>query len=208
MTALSRSCASTTCCWEAHCGGPGSLCGISFVASLALYPRLGLSFFPRTDAGMFVINVKAPSGSRLTVTESEVAKVEALIRQTIPESDLDKILSNIGVTPGFSSIYTSNSAQHTAFVQVGLKDGHKVGSYEYMASLKQRIAEEMPELNTYFQSGGMVDAVLNLGLPAPIDVQVAGSNLARSHETAVGLAAEIRKIPGVADVYIDRKSVV
>jgi multidrug efflux pump subunit AcrB len=178
------------------------LCGASFVASLALFPLLGLSFFPRTDAGMFAINVKAPSGSRISVTESEVAKVEALIRQIIPQTDLGVILSNIGVTPGFSSIYTSNSAQHTAFVQVGLKDDHKVGSYEYMARVKRRIAEELPELNTYFQSGGMVDAVLNLGLPAPIDVQVAGSNLALSHDTALKLATEIQKIPGVADVFV------
>ena len=179
-----------------------AFCGISFVASLALFPRLGLAFFPRTDAGMFAINVKAPSGSRISVTESEVAKVEALIRKIIPESDLSVILSNIGVTPGFSSIYTSNSAQHTAFIQVGLKDDHKVGSYEYMARVKQQIAEEMPELTTYFQSGGMVDAVLNLGLPAPIDVQVSGSNLARSHDTALSIASEIQRIPGVADVYI------
>src|SRR5262249_40018382 len=61
---------------------------------------------------------------------------------------------------------------------------------------------QLPELNTYFQSGGMVDAVLNLGLPAPIDVQVAGSNLERSHETALQLASEIQHVSGVADVYI------
>jgi len=48
----------------------------------------------------------------------------------------------------------------------------------------------------------MVDAVLNLGLPAPIDVQISGSNLARSHETALNLASQIQQIPGVADVYI------
>jgi len=151
---------------------------------------------------MFVINIKAPSGTRISATETEVAKVEALIRQIIPESDLGVILSNIGVTPGFSSIYTSNSAQHTAFVQVGLKDDHKVGSYEYMARVKQRMAEEMPELNSYFQSGGMVDAVLNMGLPAPIDVQVGGSNLARSHDVALKLASQIEGIPGVADVFV------
>jgi multidrug efflux pump subunit AcrB len=176
--------------------------GAPFAASLALFPLLGLSFFPRTDAGMFVINIKAPSGTRISVTETEVAKVETLIRQIIPESDLGVILSNIGVTPGFSSIYTSNSAQHTAFVQVGLKDDHKVGSYEYMARVKQRMSEEMPELNSYFQSGGMVDAVLNLGLPAPIDVQVGGSNLAHSHDVALKLASEIQRIPGVADVFV------
>jgi multidrug efflux pump subunit AcrB len=179
-----------------------ALCGASFVLSLALFPQLGLSFFPRTDAGMFVINVKAPSGSRIAVTESEVAKVEALIRRIIPARDLGVILSNIGVTPGFSSIYTSNSAQHTAFIQVGLKNDHEVGSYEYMAKVKHQIAEELPELSTYFQSGGMVDAVLNLGLPAPIDVQVSGSNLKASHATALRLATEIQRIPDVADVYI------
>src|SRR6185503_270444 len=65
-----------------------------------------------------------------------------------------------------------------------------------------KLSEELPQLNTYFQSGGMVDAVLNLGLPAPIDVQVAGSNLERSHATALKLASEIQRISGVADVYI------
>jgi multidrug efflux pump subunit AcrB len=91
---------------------------------------------------------------------------------------------------------------HTAFVEVSLKDDHKVGSYEYMARVKQRVAAEMPELTTYFQSGGIVDAVLNLGLPAPIDVQVGGSNLEKSYATTLQLAAKIRQIPGVADVFI------
>src|SRR6185369_9419703 len=79
--------------------------GAIFAASLALFPLLGLSFFPRTDAGMFVINVKAPSGSRISVTENEIAKVEELIRRAVPESDLGMILSNIGTTPDFSAIY-------------------------------------------------------------------------------------------------------
>ncbi len=82
---------------------------------------------------MFVINLKAPSGSRISVTEAEVAKAEALIRQVVPAEDLRMVLSNIGMTPDFSAIYTSNSAEHTAFIQVALKDDHKGGSYEYMA---------------------------------------------------------------------------
>ena len=90
------------------------------------------------------------------------------------------IVSNVGVTPGFSSIYTSNSGQNTAFVQASLKENHKVGSYEYMNRVRARLNEGMPELSSYFQSGGLVDAVLNFGLPAPIDVQVSGANLART----------------------------
>ena len=91
------------------------------------------------------------------------------------------IVSNIGVTPGFSSIYTPNSAQHTAFVQVSLKEDHHIGSYEYMDRVRKRLARELPQLSAYFQSGGLVDAVLNLGLPAPIDIQVSGSNLKAAH---------------------------
>ncbi len=173
-----------------------------FGASLLLFPMLGLSFFPRTDAGQFVINLKAPSGTRLAITDAEVAKVEALVKRIVPAEDFGMIVSNIGATPDFSAIYTSNSAMHTAFVQVSLSPEHKTGSYEYMSRVKQAMATELPELSAYFQSGGLVDAVLNLGLPAPIDVQVAGSNLDNSYSTAVQLARQIRRIPNVADVFI------
>ncbi len=176
--------------------------GILFAASLLLFPRLGLSFFPRTDAAQFVINIKAPSGTRLDITENEIAKVEDLIRKEVSPEDLGMIVSNIGATPDFSAIYTTNSAVHTAFVQVSLKEDHKVGSYDYMSRLKAGIAAQLPELNVYFQSGGLVDAVLNMGLPAPIDVQVAGSNMERGYNLALDLAAKIRRIPGVADAFI------
>src|SRR5262249_21379732 len=102
-----------------------------FTASLLIYPRLGVSFFPRTDAGQFVINLKAPSGTNLLVTEKEVAKVEKIVREVVAPEDYGMMVTNIGVVPDFSAIYTSNSAPHTAFLQVSLTDGHKTGSYEY-----------------------------------------------------------------------------
>jgi multidrug efflux pump subunit AcrB len=175
--------------------------GAIFAASLLIFQLLGLSFFPRTDAAQFVINIKAPTGTRLAYTENEIARVERLIRETVSPEDLGMIVSNIGATPDFSAIYTPNSAMHTAFVQVSLKEDHRVGSYEYMARVKEKLAREMPELGTYFQSGGLVDAVLNLGLPAPIDVQVAGTNMNDSFNTALELSKKIRTIPGVADVF-------
>lgn len=175
---------------------------VVFVASLALYPRLGMAFFPRTDAGQFMINIKAPSGTRLEVTSAEVAKVEEIIREEVDKDDLDMVVSNIGVTPGFSAIYTSNSAQHTAVVQASLKEGHKGGSYEYIAKVRKRLDAEMPHLATFFQSGGLVDAVLNLGLPAPIDLQISGPNQVAAHRLATTLAGQIRSMNGVSDVYI------
>ncbi len=178
--------------------------GISgvFLVSMCLVPFLGVAYFPRTDPGQFVINIKAATGTRLEGTEREIKKVENLIRHTVDPHDLRLIASNIGTTPGFSSIYTSNSASHTAFVQVSLTEDHKVGSYEYMARVRKAIQHDLPELTSYFQSGGLVDAVLNLGLPAPIDIQVSGSDLKSAYATATKIAQQTRLVPSVADVLI------
>jgi multidrug efflux pump subunit AcrB len=173
-----------------------------FVVSLALYPVLGVSYFPRTDAGQFVINLKAPSGTRLDATEREVERVEKLVREVVAPEDLEMMVANIGVVPDFSAIYTPNSAPHTGFLQVSLKDGHRAGSYEYMDRVRQRIRSELPHMAAYFQSGGFVDAVLNFGLPAPIDVQVSGPDLESPFAVASEIAAEIRRLPGVKEVLI------
>jgi multidrug efflux pump subunit AcrB len=87
-------------------------------------------------------------------------------------------------------------------VQVALKEKHKVGSYEYMSRMRRAMQEELPHLSAYFQSGGIVDAVLNQGLPAPIDVQLNGSDIDAVFAAAAGVAANIRKLPGISDVYI------
>jgi multidrug efflux pump subunit AcrB len=173
-----------------------------FCASLMLYPLLGVAFFPRTDAGQFVVNLKSPSGTRIEVSAQDVAKVEKLIRAIVDPRDLDLIVSNIGVIPGFSSIYTSNAGPHTATIQVALKEDHRIGSYDYMGRVRSAIERELPYLSAFFQSGGMADAVLNQGLPAPIDVQLSGANVEATFEAASEVAADIRKLPGVSDVYI------
>ena len=173
-----------------------------FILSLAVYPFVGVAYFPRTDPGQFYINVKAPSGTRLEVNEKFVEQVEKICREEVKKEDLDLIVSNIGITPDFSAIFNSNTAQHTAIVQVSLKEKHRVGSYEYMARVRKRIAKELPNLTAFFQSGGLVDAVLNLGQPAPIDIQISGSNLEATHKTASEIARKVRTLPGVSDVLI------
>ncbi|HEV2990730.1 MAG TPA: efflux RND transporter permease subunit [Candidatus Angelobacter sp.] len=173
-----------------------------FLFTLSLYPLLGISFFPRTDPGQFMINLKAPTGTRIELTDQYVRRVESEIREVVPPEDLGIIVSNIGVQPGFSSMYTSNSGQHTATVQVSLKEGHKTGSYEYMSRVRKKITDDLPELADYFQSGGLVDAVINLGLPAPIDIQVSANSLHDAYSTAQDIARQVREEKGVSDVLI------
>ena len=173
-----------------------------FLVSLALYPMLGVAFFPRTDPGQFLINIKAPTGTRIELTNQYIKQVENDIRDVVPANELGMIVSNIGITSDFSAIYTSNSGQHTAFVQVSLKEGHKIGSYEYMRRVREKLADDLPQLSTYFQTGGLVDSVVNLGLPAPIDIQVSGNDLESAHKVAADLAEKVRASKGVGDVLI------
>jgi HAE1 family hydrophobic/amphiphilic exporter-1 len=173
-----------------------------FLLSLALYPLVAVSFFPRTDAGQFVINVKAPTGTRIEATEDYIKQVENIIRKAVRPSDLNSIVSNIGVTPDLSALSTPNSAMHTAFVEVGLKEDHKVSSFTYMDEVRRQISEQLPQLRTYFQSGGLVDSVLNQGMPAPIDVQVSGMDLNEANRIALDLQTKFQTLPGVSDVYV------
>jgi len=173
-----------------------------FLVSLLILPLLGVAFFPRSDAGQFVISMKAPSGTRVELTEKLVAKVEDIVHQVVGPHDLKLIVSNLGVVPDFTSIYTANSGPHTATIQVALNDDHKIGSYEYMDRVRKQLAAEVPEVDTFFQSGSLQDAVLNQGLPAPIDLQVSGQDLHSTYRVAADLARRIRNLRGVSEAYI------
>jgi multidrug efflux pump subunit AcrB len=169
---------------------------------LVLFPFLGRAFFPRTDPGQFVIDVRMPSGTRLEVSNDDIAKVETIIRSVVKPADLDMIVSNIGVYPDLSAIYTTNSSMNTAFVQVSLKEDHRIASYEYMQRVREKLSTEMPELVTYFQAGGLVDSVINQGLPAPIDIQVSSMDIDRAYALAKDLSQKIKAMPNVSGVYI------
>jgi multidrug efflux pump subunit AcrB len=184
---------------------PVAVLGLFFVAfagSLLLYTRLGFSYFPQTDAGQFVITFKAPSGTRLVATENEVARIESLVKRIVRPDDLSIIVDNIGVDNGFSAVYTSNAAMHTGFIQVGLQPGHRIGSYQYIREIKEQIAQQMPEITPFFSTGSLVDAVVSMGAPAPIDIQIAGASLDADNRVAQEIAGKLRESRQIADVFM------
>src|SRR5258708_14499774 len=131
-----------------------------FIASLGIYPFLGVAFFPQTDAGQFTVNMKAPTGTRIEVTEQYVSRIEDLIRHTVDPRDLNMVVSNIGVVNDFSSLYTTNAGQYTATIQTSLNPEHRVDSVVYMDRVRDEITAKYPDIRTFFQSGSMVDAIL------------------------------------------------
>jgi HAE1 family hydrophobic/amphiphilic exporter-1 len=173
-----------------------------FVLSLCIGPFLGVAFFPRTDAGQFTISMKVPTGTRIEVTEQYVKKVEDLIHKIVGPHDFKMVVSNIGVVDDFTALYTNNAGEYTSTVQVELNGDHEVSSFDYIARVRKAIAAQLPDVRTFFQSGSMVDAIINSGMPAPIDVQVSSSDLKRNFAFAQDLATRFRALPNVGEVYI------
>jgi multidrug efflux pump subunit AcrB len=175
---------------------------IFVVLSFALTPFLGRAYFPRTDPGQFVISVKAPTGTRIELTDQYIAHVEQDVRDVVAPKDLNMIVSNIGVTPDLSAIYTPNSGMDTAFVQVSLKEDHSLSSFVYMQRVRAKLATDLPSIQTYLQSGGLVDSIVNQGLPAPFDIQVSSNDMQGGFAVAQQLAQTMRALHGVSDVLI------
>jgi len=179
---------------------------ILFLVSLAMYPRLGTELFPETDAGTFTITFRAPAGTRIEMTTDLARQIEAIVRQVIPPSDLDMVVSNIGIAPSLSAIYSPNASQDSGFIQVALKSGHRYATKYYVARLRNLLPAQVPSARTLFSSGSIVDSVLNLGMMAPIDVQFAGHSFSELSRTAKELQEKIGSLSEVSQSFIVQES--
>ncbi len=173
--------------------------------SLALVPFTGYELFPRVDAGTFILHLRAKSGMRVELLESEVvAKVEDLIRRTAPKGEVQRIVSNLGISPDpFATMNSKNSAEHEAFVQVKLRDDHSMRTDELIRRLREQLPRVAPGTGFVFQTGGITSAAINFGRIAPIDVQVIDEKIEEAHDAAVTAKAEMEKVPGLADPLIN-----
>jgi multidrug efflux pump subunit AcrB len=177
------------------------------VVSLLLVPAIGEDFFPTVDGGQFQLHVRAPAGTRLEETELLFARVEQTIRRTIPPHDLQLMLDNIGLTTyGVALAVGSNATVGPADgdMLVQLSPEHERSTWDYVRALRRELPAQFPGVTFFFQPADMVNQVLNLGLPAPIDVQVAGQNRLGNYAVAQSLAREISRIPGAADVRVQQ----
>jgi len=184
----------------------GAAAGV-IALGLALVPFIGEDFFPTTDAGAFQLHVRAPVGTRVEQTELIVAAVERAIRRVIPPADLSLVLSNIGINRNAINLATSGSATLNAAdadVLVQLGPNRSGSTWDYVRRLRTTLPNEFPGVTFFALPADIVNQVLNLGLPAPLDVQVVGPNKMADYQTATRLAAQIRRIPGAVDVRVQQ----
>jgi multidrug efflux pump subunit AcrB len=177
------------------------------VLSLGLYSFLGQDFFPSVDAGLLRLHVRARPGLRVEETARLCNQIEDALRGEIPQGQLQTILDNIGLpNSGINQSYSSNGTigSSDAEILIALDPKHHPPQAELMRHLREFLPEHFPGVEFFFQPADIVTQILNFGLPAPIDVQVVGTDQQTSYAIAQQIANKVRHIPGTADVHVQQ----
>ena len=186
-----------------HRRGVLATTGLLIIGTALMVPRLGQDFFPQVDAGQFELHVRAPTGTRVEETELLVANVENAIRAAIPATEVSLILSTIGPPTSALNLIQGSSAIGPADADVLVQLAATHGSTPaYARVLRGTLPQQFPGVTFFFEPSDIVNQVLNLGLPAPIDVQIAGSNLAGNFAVAQHLADSLNRVPGAVDIRV------
>jgi multidrug efflux pump subunit AcrB len=178
------------------------------LASLGLITMVGQNFFPYVDAGQMRLHVRPPTGTRIEEAAAIFASIESEIRQVIPAQELDSILDNIGlpnsgINLAFSDTITNGNGDGD--ILISLTPKHRP-TLDYTRELRTILAKKFPAEDFFFQAADITSQILNFGLPAPIDVQVAGNNLDQNFQIGQKLQSHIAGLPGAVDVFVRQRA--
>ena len=178
----------------------------SIVSLAVLIPFLGQDFFPTVDSGQFKLHLRAPTGTRIEETARLCDLVERSIRQQIPPAEVSSIIDNIGIPYSGINLSYSNSAPigpADADILVSLSTEHSP-TEKYVHDLRLNLAQQFPGVTFAFLPADIVSQILNFGLPAPLDIQVAGNDLEGDRRYANAVLQKLRGVEGTADLRIQQ----
>jgi len=178
----------------------------SLVSLVFLIPWLGQDFFPTVDAGQFKLHLRARTGTRIEETARISGLVTQAIRDEIPPSEILSVIDNIGLPYSGINLSYSNSAPIGPAdddILVSLNPGHRP-TERYIHDLRLRLPQEFPGVTFSFLPADIVSQILNFGLPAPIDVQIAGYDVSGNRDFAGRVLTKMRQIPGIVDLHIQQ----
>jgi CzcA family heavy metal efflux pump len=171
-----------------------------------LIPFLGQNFFPNTDNGSFILHVRAKTGTRIEETARLCDEIEQSIRDTVPQNQMDNILDNIGLP--YSTLNTQHATSGLfgagdADILVSLKE-HHAPTPDYIRTLREQLPRKFPGVTFYFLPSDIVTQILNFGLPAPIDIQIEGTDNAGNRKVAAKMMEQLRGVPGLVDLRLQQ----
>lgn len=187
-------------------------------ATVPLFFRLGTEFFPQTDESQFTLSFKAPIGTRVERSEAAADLLERGMQQALKDPKTQQsaaiaMLADIGLPGGRTALFTGNTGPHTGNIQVALKprSQRSLSDAQIVEKVRAALREKTAGLSTYFFVGGIVKRILNIGQPAPIDVEILGQDLEAGAAYSRQVLAKLRSLsdfrgqPLLTDLQITRE---
>ena len=173
--------------------------------TVPLYFRIGSEFFPQTDESQFTLSFKAPIGTRVERSEEISVQLEQVIADSLatkpgaPPLHI-AMLSDIGLPGGRTALFTGNTGGHSGNIQVALapRTQRSVSDTQLVEKVRKNLGDKAAGIVTYFFTGGIVKRILNMGQPAPVDIEILG------HDQELG-AAYAKKVLGRLRALSDKK---
>ena len=174
--------------------------------SLLLVPFLGEDFFPSVDSGQITLHARTPAGTRIEDTTQIVAQVEREVRRVIPARELQTIIDNIGLNQSPTNMIYNNTGTaglQDADIFITLNENHG-RTADYVRTLRERLPRLFPEVTFSYPPPDITSQILNFGAPAPLDVQVVGTDHDVAEAFAFRILRQIRTIPGLVDARMQQ----
>jgi multidrug efflux pump subunit AcrB len=170
-----------------------------------IVPTLGSELFPRSDAGQIMVLLRAPTGTRIERTEQMVATAERVVRSVIPEDEVTKVISNVGILYDWPAAYTPNAGTSDAFMLIELGGKRHASVEAYVRRLRGAIARDLPDAEAAFDSGGLLTAALSDGAVSPISIVLEGASQADAQRLVPAIIDRARTVPNTADVRLQER---
>lgn len=168
--------------------------------------RLGTEIFPRTDNGQFAVRLRAPSGTRVDLTEALAKRVLAIISREAGGADkVDVTIGMVGVHNAsfpVNLVHLWNGGPEEGWLAVQFKSGTGIRIEAFKEKLRGIFARELPDVRFSFEPQDIVSRVMSFGSPTPVEIAISGSSLPVSKAYADKIIEQLNKIPYLRDVQI------
>ena len=168
--------------------------------------RLGTEIFPKTDNGQFALRLRAPSGTRVDLTEAISKKVlDTIAREAGGADKIDVTIGMVGVHNSsfpVNLVHLWNGGPEEGWLAVQLKPGTGIRIEEFKEKLRGIFAGEFPDVRFSFEPQDIVSRVMSFGSATPVEIAISGSPLAVSKAHADKIIEQMKKIPYLRDIQI------
>ncbi|WP_434658779.1 efflux RND transporter permease subunit [Sulfurimonas sp. NW9] len=159
-----------------------------FVASLSLFPKIGMDFLPKEDKAEFEVKLRADAGISLDEMIRESKVIENLIR-----ADKNVVFTTLSV--GYNSVHEKNKA--LIYVKLTPKGSRKKNQEEIIQEFRQKLKPFSKEM---FITAAAIPNIKGAGVSVPYQIVLTSDSFADLDVARKNLMEYLAKKKGFVDI--------